>query len=89
MRLANLAGRKRGRPPGFKNRVQNGVDSSRDMTIPNRRRHVVSDDEEGDAHADQTVGMALEARTKPADPTPPTRKRGRPPGAKNKVTTKG
>lgn len=79
VRLAGLAGKKRGRPPGSKNRstlprVALEVDSQK------RSRMSMSDEEDGN----ETVGTDIEDSPQPEEPSPAPRKRGRPAGSKNK-----
>jgi hypothetical protein len=80
VRLANLAGKKRGRPPSSKNRTNLGG-VGKEVDIQKRRRMVMLDDEDGN----EMVGSAMEDNHQEVGPSPAPRKRGRPPGAKKQV----
>jgi hypothetical protein len=80
VRLSNLAGKKRGRPPGSKNRSTLGR-AANEVDNQKRRRMGRSNDEDGN----ERVGTALDDNIQPEEPSPAPRKRGRPAGSKNKV----
>lgn len=80
-RLAELRSKKRGRPRGSKNKGNKGKDGEKKTEMHKRRRMVLSEDE-----GDEMFRLLVDDSDQQGNPSPTPKKRGRPPGAKNKRT---